>query len=191
MDEDEVLNILRRVQNHMRQYADYWEWESDRKRAERGVAEELIECLGIDGRFDTGQHESSDLLFLASDGRKIGIEVAELVDGRAAGHNRHAPKKGMPHVWAIWNETAVSSAIRHWLAVKDKKVAPNATAFDEIWLALATDEPTIDLTMAEKSCATCRVDTAYLQRAFLLLGCHPDALSRFPNGCAVFPISSA
>jgi hypothetical protein len=191
MDDDDILDIMRDALNRSRHYADYWEWDTDPKRAELGVAEKLIEFLGIDGRFDTHERESPDLLFLASDGRKIGIEVTELVDGRAAGHNRHAQRKGKPHVEALWNEASVAEEISRRLAIKDQKVAKSAADFDEIWMALATDEPTIDMAMAEKSCAACVIDAACLQRAFLLLGYHPAALSRFPNGCAVFPISIA
>lgn len=189
MDEDEVLGIIQSAQTRTRHYADYWEWEIDRKRAERGVAQELVQHLGISGRFDATARETPDLLFLADDGRKIGIEVAELVEMRAAAHNRHAEKKRLPHVWAIWSESTVVEAVRNRVAIKNDKLAKNSDVFDEIWLAIATDEPTIDMSMAQQACAKVEATAARLQRAFLLLGYHPDALKRFPSGCAVFPVS--
>lgn len=188
MDEEQFLDLLKQAQARSRHYADYWEWEIDRKRGERSVADALIEFLGVKGRFDPSPRETPDLAFLTNDGRKIGIEVAEIVDERAAATNRHAEKKGQARVWAIWKEDKLAEALRHWITLKDNKVARNAGDFDEIWLALASDEPTIDMTMAQGACAAIEVNARCLQRAFVLLGYHPEALSLFPSGCAVFPI---
>lgn len=191
MDEEELLNVLAQAQARSRHYADYWEWAVDRKRAERGVAEALIEQLGVEGRFDTATRETPDLALLTNDGRKIGIEVAEIVDERAAAINRHAEKKRQPRVWALWSDVALAKTLNHWVRVKDNKIGPNADHFDEVWLVLATDEPTIDMAMAERACATCEASAKHVQRAFVILGHHPDALSRFPSGCATFPIALA
>jgi len=186
---EDFLDILNQAQGRSRHYADYWEWGADRKRAERGIAEALIEHLGIEGSFDPQMRETPDLAFLTTDGRTIGIEVPEVVDEQAAAINRHAEKKGRPRVWAIWSDATLARALRHWVTVKDSKVGPNSDQFDEVWLVLATDEPTIDMTMAERACAKCGASAKHLQRAFVLLGYHPDALSRFPSGCAAFSIA--
>jgi hypothetical protein len=191
MGEEEFLDILRQAHERSRHYADYWEWGVDRKRAERGVAEALIEHLGVEGSFDPNPLETPDLVFLTSDGRKIGIEVAEIVNGRAAAINRHAEKKGQSRVWAIWDDATLAKALSHWVTIKDDKIGANSDQFDEVWLVLATDEPTIDMTMAERACATCEVSAKHLRSAFVLLGYHPDALSRFPSGCAAFSIALA
>lgn len=191
MYEEELLNVLAQAQARSRHYADYWEWAVDRKRAERGAAEALIEQLGVEGRFDAATRETPDLAFLANDGRKIGIEVAEIVDERPAAINRHANKKCRPRVCAFWSDVALAKTLNHWVRVKDSKIGPNADEFDEVWLVLATDEPTIDMAMAESVCATCNASANHLKRAFVILGYHPDALSRFRSGCATFPIALA
>ena len=191
MGGERILNILAQAQTRCRHHADYWEWAVDRKRAERAVAEALIEQLRVEGRFDNATRETPDLAFLTNDGRKIGIEVAEIVDERAAATNRHAEKKRQPRVWAFWSDVALAKTLNHWVRVKDIKIGPSADQFDEVWLVLATDEPTIDIAMAESACASCEASAQHLQRAFLILGYQPDALSRFPSGRATFPIALA
>ena len=188
-DDEDVIAIIRSAQARTRGYADYWEWDIDRQCAERGVAEALRDFLGISGDVSSIPVDPPDVLLQTSAGRRIGIEVTELIDGRAAGHNRRASQSRAQHVIAIWTVDAVLAEIERRVTTKELKVSKAEGAFDELWLAIATDEPTVDLSMAEAACARCQVKTKHLSRGFLLLGYHPDALDRFPSGCAILPIA--
>src|SRR5690606_31798970 len=107
----------------------------------------------------------------------------------AAAQNRGALQTGQQQrVIAIWTVGTVVTEIERLVAVKDQKLSRVVDVFDELWLAVATDEPTIDIAMAEAACSGNRASAQHISRTFLLLGYHPDALPRFPSGCAVFPV---
>lgn len=198
IDWEEVLRLMREHADKGRGYAEFWEWAPDKAQAEAGVASTLADYLsaveGIEWRL--GKHlapnDPPDVLFTTADGRRIGIEVTELVSPEAAAFHRHRKKtgEGDPYAYAHWTAETVADALRKTAEKKDGKLFGRHEFFDEIWLAIATDEPIITLDLAQEALRDCEPAVQAIDRAFLLLSYHPEAdKGRFPDGCPVLSIT--
>jgi len=131
----ELAAMLRDVIDQKRGYAGFWDFP-DRERAELGVAEELVPSLDLSAPWclrsrglgnDPPDCEAED-----AEGRRIGIEVTELVDpdyasGREAGS-------------ADWDREETLDAIRTRLARKDSPTELKGGPYDLYVLIMYTDE---------------------------------------------------
>ena len=195
-DEDERLAAeIDSAIRKSRGYASYWEWASDRKLEELGVGDALVRHLslseGLEVRFVRClEYDPPDIEMITADGRRVGIEVTELVDEKAAQRARFAKRTGEgASSWAHWDTLKLASELAVRIAKKEEKLAHCRGHFDEIILAIPTDEPMITLDMAVTACATARCNTQNIDRTFLLLGYHPNHTSvEYPQGIAVLEI---
>lgn len=196
-DWDTIVGIMREARAKSRGYATYWEWAPDRSLAEVGVAKALAEYLEhAEGRsWESVQrvpHDPPDVLLISTSGERVGVEVTELVDPATVERHRHRKKIGANHSydWANWSEDTLAKSLVNAVERKDEKLAARTKDYDELILALATDEPMITLTLAEQALRKVSVSVEHLHRAYFILSYHPSAdLNIFPEGVPVLPVT--
>jgi hypothetical protein len=132
-------------------------------------------------------------------GRRIGIEVTEIIDPNAVKTARFLKEKRdgwspkdlamADWPWPEWTDDRLQRAIATAIAIKDRKLTGAAAVYNELYLAMATDEPDIDFDQAARVVATLDASAANIGRAFLLLGYNPgvDKVT-YPDGCPVFEL---
>lgn len=195
-DWSEVVRIMRRAQAKSRGYATHWEWAPDRRLEEIGVAKALSEFLAHSegsswASVQPVTNDPPDVLLLATEGVRVGVEATELVDGATVERHRYRKKKGLeqPYDWAEWTVQQVGSAIRKATESKDRKLAAQAADYDEVWVSIYTDEPTITLDLARRALLACSIQVRTLDRAFFLLSYDPGADQQlYPQGVRVLPV---
>ncbi len=125
-DEKEIAALMRAALAKRRGYADFFGWAIDRDLEEWGATMALSESLEGNGesffsdltRRGRG-NDPPDLEAKDADGKRIAIEVTELVDGRAI----QAYKRGDVHGWADWSKDGFVSALAERIAEKGKRYA--------------------------------------------------------------------
>ena len=195
-DWDQVVAIMREAEAKSRGYATYWEWAPDRSQAEVGVAQALADFLmHSDGRSWASVQpiadDPPDVLLLCTSGNRVGVEVTELVDEATVERHRYHKKVGTypRHEWPDWTVNSLASSIVQAVERKDRKLTARTGQYDELMVAVATDEPMISLALAEQALQMCSARVHNLQRAFLLLSYQPEADKRtFPQGVPVLSI---
>lgn len=190
------LQLMRKARAKSRGYADFWEWSIDRKRTEAQAARILCNFLAQSGGRMLGvlSHIASDppdILLNTADGRQIGIEVTELVNADTVKRHRYLKKHGheMTSDCANWTAATVACELRKLVRVKDHKLARATGMYHELLLAIITDEPLINQTLATTAVALHKPVVERIGRAFLILSYDPSADEQvYPNGYPIFPI---
>lgn len=199
VDWAEILAQINEAQARRRGYAEYWDWPLDRKRGEIDVVERLTHHLATQEGFEIVRtalvaKDPPDVVLETKDGQRIGVEVTELVSNDVAAYHRHRIKtgEGDPYVHAIWTAESVAEKLRSIIQVKEAKVATSVEAYDQIILAIQTDEPMITVDLAQSAIRLCSVELSSLKRAFLLLGYISEGAGElFPEGYPVLEIPPA
>lgn len=119
-DWEKIVAEMREARSMSRGYASNWEWAPDRQLAEAGVVQALADYLiGAEGASWTSiipnSDDPPDTLLSSTVGRKIGVEVTEIVDEKMVKWHRHKKALGQsyPYHWATWNESLLGKiAIR-------------------------------------------------------------------------------
>jgi hypothetical protein len=196
-NESEIVRLMREARHKSRGYAEYWEWAIDKKQAELHAARVLTNFVLNTSR-DVGkisieivENDPPDVLLTLSNGHRVGIEVTELVDEKAI-RNAHRRKRlglAVDYAFADWGKSRATKSLLSRITVKDKKLASAAGLYDELYLAIVTDETMMDESAANQAVSDLQISTRFLDRAFLILSYHPAAdKSIYPDGCPIFPI---
>jgi hypothetical protein len=194
-DRETVLRLMREAIQTSRGYAGFWEWP-DRSIAEVGAADVVMKFMRaadptIDGVLASNPEDPPDVILTTADGRRIGIEVTELVDEEAVQRSRHRLHRGQELVydWAEWDVLRLSQSVLHLVGRKDRKLR-EARGFDMMIVAIITDEPMIDVALARSALELCCPVVSSIGRAFLTLSYSPDAdKAVYPEGYPVLPIA--
>ncbi|NUU69500.1 hypothetical protein HTZ98_01505 [Ralstonia solanacearum] len=149
-DEKEIAAIMRAALAKRRGYADFFGWATDRDLEEWGVLTALSESLEGNGesffsdlkRRGRG-NDPPDLEAKDADGKRIAIEVTELVDGRAI----QAYKNGGVYEWADWSKDGFVSALAERIAEKGKRYPKlKGGPYDGGYvIVIYTDEPMLPI----------------------------------------------
>ena len=190
------MQLMRNARAKSRGYAVYWEWETNRKLAEMNAACVLRDYLVLSGEPMTGQlsavvNDPPDILLTSATGGRLGIEVTELIDSEAAKRHRYRKECGkkIDYDWAEWTRARITEELDLRIGVKDRKLAKVFDDFNEIILAVVTDEPMISDTLAREAVLKCRRSAKFISRAYLVLSYQPEAeLSIYPDGCPILKI---
>lgn len=200
-DWDAVGAAMRDAIKKSRGYATWWEWAPARPLHEHHVASVLSRFLFGDDAVDalTFPNQDPPDVVLPIAGLCIGIEVTEIIDPKAVETARYLKRKrdgwnprdlalaNWP--WPDWTDNRLQDAIGAAIGVKDKKLAAVAGGYAEIYLAMATDEPDVDVEQAARVVGAMAAETTNIDRAFLLLGYNPAVDKGFyPDRCPVFEI---
>lgn len=178
-----IFGYIERSQK--RGYASFFEWPLDRNLAELGVVNYLVASMAADGQnlFDNIQsrgrgNDPPDCEATDSEGRRVAIEVTELVDPKGIA-NYQAGRIGE---WAVWSQSSFLAGITDRLAAKAKRTAalkdgpyPGGYA-----VVIFTDEPHLNQAAVNAYLKGHRFPAFDgLSMAFLLLGYDP-AIKRCP-----------
>src|SRR5262245_38864124 len=192
----EAVRVLREARQRSRGYAEYWEWLIDRWRAELDagcVLRNFLVAAGekVSGRLTVVRPDPPDVLLETVNGRRIGIEVTELVDRHAIKRHLDRKKRGEPIAFdfAAWTPVRMAEALSGLVSTKDHKLRNASDQFDELLVAIVTDEPAIDESIARAAVWLCRPTVQHINRAFLVMSYHPENdKSVYPDGCLVLPV---
>jgi hypothetical protein len=192
----EGVRLIREARRKSRGYAEYWEWSIDRSRVELHAACLLRNFLVAAGEKASGaltpvRPDPPDVLLETVDGRRTGIEVTELVDPVAVERHHYRKERGEPPVldFAKWTQTTIAEALSRMIGGKDYKLRNASDRFDELLLAIITDDPAIDEWLARAAVSQCRPTVQHIDRAFLVMSYHPqNDKSEYPDGCLVLPV---
>lgn len=92
--------------------------------------------------------------------------------------------------WPEWTDDRLQEAIAAAISIKNGKLTGAVAAYDELYLAVATDEPDIDVDKAARVVAGLEASTSNIDRAFLLLGYNPGVdKGTYPDGCPVLELA--
>lgn len=188
-----------------RGHAAFWEYPPARRLAELGPVEELVRYLHGDDSVKFLQFwdaDPPDLKLHMPDGTRTGIEVTELVDAKAVERARHLRKQRGPQarvgqiladaLWPDWSDERLDSALRGIIRKKNGKLQAARANFDQVLLAIMTDEPDIDMAKAARVAACLKASAPNIDRAFLILSYDPSAdRVAFPSGYPIFEIELA
>lgn len=179
-DEAEIVALMREARAKARGYADHFGWASDRDLEEWGVVTCLNEAMQAVGGAVFAKlkrrgrpHDPPDCEAVDSHGKRIAIEVTELVDGNAI----RAFKKGRHYEWAEWTEEAFLSALDALVSAKDERFpALKDPPYDGGYIVVVfTDEPNLRrLRVSEWLSGHTFVKKTRPMRAFLLLSYDPE-----------------
>jgi hypothetical protein len=198
--ESEIVRLMREARHKSRGYAEYWEWAIDKRQAELHAARVLSNYLlrdhqrGEKARLEIIENDPPDTLLVLANGRRIGIEVTELVDEKAIRKANRKKRAGLPFDYdcANWNSNRATQSLLSQIAAKDVKLASASEAYDELLLVIVTDETMMDESTAALAVSGVSISTRFFDRAFLVLSYHPAADKLiFPDGCPIFPIELA
>ena len=136
------------------------------------------------------------MLLSTPGGRKIGIEVTELIDEKAM--RAFARQKSASSIrddfgggppWVDWSVEKITNGVLKAIAAKDQKLAKVAGDYNELFVAIVTDESGVYEEIARKAASLCNTAVSVVTRAFLILSYHPQAdTNLYPDGCVVLPI---
>lgn len=169
------IERLKEIAARTRKYASFFEWP-EKEGKELGVVEEMISGLNALGlglhNFKVQRPDPPDCVCDAPDGRRVAIEVAEIVCEEAArlnaqGHN----------VFRAWRPGELAATINTRLAEKDGKTF-HGGPFSEISVCLFTDEPALNFDSAKRELAS-TIFGPYTQigAAYLLFSYDPGSKS--------------
>lgn len=176
-DRDEIGRKLQEAARSQRPYAGFFDWP-DRDIGEWGVAKafndaavgepgvplQLLESRGP-GK-DPPDCEAVD-----AEGRRIGIEVTELVDGSAVEAARH---RGAAWAWADWSREKFLNGLQSRLASKDGKLLQDGP-YDQYLVLIHTDEPALRVSTVEEWLRGHEFkQPTQITRAYLLLSYDPQ-----------------
>jgi len=199
LEEEELGRLIHEAIRLSRGYADYLEYAPNRKLAEHGAASVLSRFLHGDDAIHhlafPSQRDPPDLV-LDIEGRRIGIDVTQIVDVDAVQVARRM-KKGT-HGWTVaelmeiewpsveWLDDRLARAVGKIVAKKDHDIRACAAAYDEIYIAVTFDEPGVDFDQARRVIDDLELETAHADRAFLLMSYQPGPeFEHYPDGCPV------
>ena len=178
-DEAKIVALMREARAKSRGYADYFLWAIDRDMEEWGVVTSLAESLRLDGslffeklRRRGRPNDPPDCEAVDASGRRLAIEVTELVDSEAI----RAYKRGKIYDWAEWGQDKFLLNLAKCLAAKDERFnALKGGPYDAGYVVVVhTDEPLLSYEVVksflkEHSFPPCR----HVSRAFLVLSWDP------------------
>ena len=201
-DREEVHRLVKQACYETRGHASFWEYPPERRLAELEPAQELVRHLYGDdfvGGLRFVEQDPPDLSIDLADGTHLGIEVTELVDPKAAEAARHLKKqRGTQATFdqtpddaprPEWTDKRLALKLKEYIRRKDNKLELVRGMYDEIFLAIMTDERDIDMKKAARVAACLDICTVNIDRAFLILSYTPSAdQAAFPGGYPVFKI---
>lgn len=121
-DEREIAALMRAAREKSRGYADFFGWAIDRDLEEWGVLASLRESLESNGqlffcdlKLRGRGNDPPDCEAVDANGKRIAIEVTELVDGRAI----QAYQNGKVYDWADWTKDRFVSSLAERIAAKE------------------------------------------------------------------------
>jgi hypothetical protein len=182
IDDREVGRLLREAARRRRGHADFFSWPPDRDLEEAYVVGHLASSAAESGRplfqkiLARGRpNDPPDVEAIDKEGRRVAIEVTELVDPDAI----RAAKNGKPY-WPEWTAESFRSRIRELLQGKARRrpVLKGGPYPGGYVVVIYTDEPELRPDVIA-SLLTEPFEITAVDRAFILLSYEPRT-SNYP-----------
>lgn len=93
--------------------------------------------------------------------------------------NHPTPDHISPYEWAQWDITKLAQELDNRIRKKDSKCKANASQYDEIWLAIFTDEPMLYPAMVSEARDKLQFHPTIIARVFIVFGYDP-AIQGYP-----------
>ncbi|MBX6333480.1 MAG: hypothetical protein IRY91_16650 [Gemmatimonadaceae bacterium] len=167
--DDAILRKMEEAVRNERPHAAFFDWP-DREVAELGVAKAFSEAavhepgLPFQRLESCGQgNDPPDCEATDRSGRRVAIEVTELVDGNSIVR----AKRKAPPLWGVWSRQVFVAGVQERLDEKDAKELKGGP-YDEYMVLIHTDEPELPIETVEAWLARHtfkrprRIDRAYL-----------------------------
>jgi hypothetical protein len=175
MDEDDLVEMVQDAVRKQRPYASFFYWPV-RAIAEWGIANAFSESAASEAGFPLRELQARqpgddppDCEGIDAEGRHIGIEVTELVDGDAIARARRTGD----NVWSTWDTPRIRAALDHLLTEKDSKTL-HGGPYDEYLVLIHTDEPALTFEQIEAAVfGHSFPNLLQVQRAYILLSYDP------------------
>ncbi len=139
--DSQLAQLLREAISKKRTYAGFWSWP-DREVAELDVARDLLESIARESGNDPWKvrsrgagNDPPDCEAVDEHGKRVGIEVTELVDQQHAG--------GESTNWSEWDEVKTRAYVGERLARKDDPSKVKGGPYQHYYVILFTDEPMV------------------------------------------------
>lgn len=185
IDEKAIIAKLRAARDKARGYADFFGWATDRDLEEWGVVCSLAESLEADDALFFSDLKSRgrpndppDCEARTQDGRRLAIEVTELVDGKAI----QAYKARHVFDWAEWPKEKFQSVLQERISSKGERFTQLKDAPYEggYVVVVHSDEPELSRSTVEEFLSDLKFEIpSHVDRAFLVLSYDP-AIERCP-----------
>ena len=171
-----ILHLIREATKRDRGYASFFEWP-DKEQKEVGIVLHLFESLSSQEGNEwkklvpRGQgNDPPDCEATDPAGKRLGIEVTELVDGSAIGRR----KAGDTYHTAPWDQAKFLRFLDERFTAKDVPFAIRGGPYDEYWLLIHCDEPELPFERVREFLFGLAVrQTRLIDQAFLLLSYSP------------------
>ena len=190
-EEREILAAIRASMKKARGYADYFGWAENRDLEEWGVLQCCEESLEAQGRpfywptlkIRGRPNDPPDFEALDSEGRRVAVEVTELVSEDAI----RAHKAGAVYDFAVWDQDSFLNALTESIGRKDAKFPrlkgpPYPGGYD---LVVFTDEPMLSRDIIEGFLRDRTFLVEHLSRVILLKGYDPGV-----ERCPVYELTT-
>jgi len=174
-DEAKIAESMRKARRRNRGYADYFRGQS-KGHEERSIAYRLLVHLNKELRLKWEyQHrghgqDPPDCEAIAEDGRRIGIEVTELVDQ----HSLEEVVRGGADPLTDWGREKLVAHVQRLLDRKDAPDRVQGGPYREYLLAIHTDEPALTADNLERLLlGHTFLETRLITAAFLIASFDP------------------
>jgi hypothetical protein len=145
--EKEITRLMPEGIRRSRRYSDFFAYPEDRELEELRIVHSLKASLEVTNVafFDQAStrgrgNDPPDCEALLFDGRRLGVEVTELVDPEAI----MAYKNGVLTQWAEWDEDKLINSITQRLKAKDIAKNIKGGPYDTYMVIIHTDEPILN-----------------------------------------------
>jgi hypothetical protein len=164
--------------NRGRKYASWFEWP-EKELKELGVVRELLASIASLGTHDLREPKANrpdppDCVCLGTGGRRVAVEVAEVVCERAAELNAQGHD-----VYRDWRQGELEAHIRRLLHEKDTKQF-HGGPYAETLVCLFTDEPVLSRDFAARELAQVRFGPLQQITGAYLLFSYDPGTQRYP-----------
>ncbi len=123
-EEHAIAEAMRAAREKARGYADFFGWATNRDLEEQAIAGHLATTLKASGvpffseiKIRGRGNDPPDLEAIDSNGKRVAIEVTELVDGKAI----QAYKAGRHYDWAEWTKPKFLASLTSLLEAKNAR----------------------------------------------------------------------
>lgn len=177
--EDEEVDweeLAEEIKMNHRPHAGHFSWETDKTLAESGVLQEFQNSLAEQGKlfFHTPMHRGEandppDCEAFDAHGKRVGIEITELVDPKSAA----AARAGVYYEWKDWKGTLIPE-IQRILTNKGSPSDLKDPPYSEYIVVIFSDEPWMEHDSVELQLQSHRfIKPELITRAFFLLSYSP------------------
>jgi hypothetical protein len=179
-DDSEIARRLRMATAATRRYASFFQWRSgDQETEEIGVVESLMESMAMCSAETlialksrgTG-NDPPDCEAVTPDGRRVGIEVTELVDEAAI---KEGIKRQRYFAYPYWDADKLREWIKGIVHCKDVLAKVKGGSYAEYWLVIHSDETALGFEETREWIGRMpELRTNLVSRAILMLSYRPE-----------------